>query len=222
MLKALFFDFDGLILDTETPEFESWQAIYREYGQDLPFEQWAQIVGGYGLSQFDPAVHLVERCGGEIDLEAVRARQKSESDALVLRQPVLPGVMDLLRQARQSHLHLAVISSSSHSWVDGHLARLGLADFFDFTLCAEDVPPGRTKPHPDLYLKGLETLALTAQEAVVFEDSLNGVRAARAAGIYTVAVPNPLTRRIGVDGANQMLNSLSELSLAALLVAMGD
>ncbi|MGC8855697.1 MAG: HAD family hydrolase [Anaerolineae bacterium] len=219
MIKALFFDFDGLILDTETPEFEAWQAIYREQGEELPFEQWAQIVGGYGISQFDPAIYLNERCGGGLNLENLRARQKSGSEALLEKQAVLPGVVELLCQAREAHLHLAVISSSHHAWVDGHLARLGLSDFFEFTLCADDVPAGRTKPHPDLYLKGLERLRLAAQEAVVFEDSLNGVRAAKAAGIYTVAVPNEVTRRIGVEGADCLVHSLREFSLSKLILS---
>jgi HAD superfamily hydrolase (TIGR01509 family) len=218
MIKALIFDFDGLILDTETPEFEVWQGIYREHGQELAPETWGQIVGGWGVSQFDAAENLADLVGGGLDVEELRARYKSESDALVLRQPILPGVVDYLDEARRLGLRLAVASSSDHSWVDAHLTRLGLYDHFEAILCSDDVPPGRTKPHPDLFLKAVEALGVSAGQAVVFEDSPNGVRAARAAGIFVVLVPNPMTALLHPDDADLTLNSLANLSLPSLLV----
>ena len=111
---------------------------------------------------------------------------------------------------------LAVASSSSHTWVDSHLSRLGLAEHFNCVVCSEDVTPGRTKPNPDLFLLALDRLEVQKEAAVVFEDSPNGVRAAKSAGIFVVAVPNPLTIRLGVDGADLMVNSLAELSLDEL------
>jgi len=215
--KALLFDFDGLILDTETSEFRVWQAIYREYGQEMLPETWGQVIGGYGLSNFDGAVHLAELVGDGVDVQGLRARFRSESDALILQQPVLPGVVDYLTDARRLGLRLAIASSSPHSWVDVHLARLGLADRFDAIICGDDVPSGRTKPHPDLYLKALDVLCVKAYEAIVFEDSPNGVNAARAAGIFVVLVPNPITQLLKTDGANLNLNSLAQISLQELL-----
>ena len=137
--------------------------------------------------------------------------------AMVLAQPVLPGVTRLIQQARDAGLKLAIASSSPHDWVDTHLARLGLQDRFDHILCSEDVPPGRTKPNPDLYLKALEVLDVPAGQAVVFEDSFNGVKAARAAGIFVVAVPNPVTALLGVDGADLTLKSLEEFDLRGFM-----
>jgi HAD superfamily hydrolase (TIGR01509 family) len=147
----------------------------------------------------------------------LRARFRSESDALILQQPIMPGVVDYLNEARRLGLRLAVASSSPHNWVDTHLARLGLADRFDFTICGDDVPPGRTKPHPDLFLKALDALNIKAGEAIVFEDSPNGVTAARAAGIFVVRVPNPITLLLKTDGANLTLDSLSQIPLPKLL-----
>jgi HAD superfamily hydrolase (TIGR01509 family) len=217
MLKALLFDFDGLILDTETPEFQIWQSIYREHGQELPAERWLQIVGGYGMSDFDAAQHLLQLTDGGVDPNSLRARHRMESDDLTLAQPVLPGVMDLLDQARSASLALAVVSSSPHSWVDLHLSRLKLLDHFSPVICADDVSPGKTKPNPDLYLKVLEVMGLPADEALAFEDSFNGVKAARAAGLFVVAVPNQVTSLLGVDGANLTLKSLTEFHLADFL-----
>jgi HAD superfamily hydrolase (TIGR01509 family) len=217
MIKALLFDFDGLILDTETTEFLVWQSIYREYGQEMLPETWGQVIGGYGISNFDGAVHLVELVGDGANANELRARFRSESDALILQQPVLPGVVDYLTDARRLGLHLAVASSSPHNWVDSHLARLGLADRFDVIICGDDVPPGRTKPHPDLYLKALDAVGVNADEALVFEDSPNGVRAARAAGIFVVLIPNPITILLNPDGANLTLDSLAQISLDEML-----
>jgi len=216
-IKALLFDFDGLILDTETTEFRVWQSIYREYGQEMLPETWGQVIGGYGISDFDGAVHLAELVGDGANVEALRARFRSESDACILEQPVLPGVVDYLDDARRLGLRLAVASSSPHSWVDTHLTRLGLAHRFDVTICGDDVPPGRTKPHPDLFLKALDAVSVKADEAVVFEDSPNGVNAARAAGVFVVRVPNPVTALLNFDGANLTLDSLAQISLQKLL-----
>lgn len=214
MLNALIFDFDGLMLDTETPEVDVWQAIFREHGHELPVDEWAKTIGGYGLSTYDAATHLSQLTG--LDPVPLRARYRRESDLLIHASPILPGVVDLLTEGRTCGLRLAVASSSSHAWVDTHLSRLGLADRFDRILCSEDVAPGRTKPNPDLFLLAVDQLKVQKEAAVVFEDSPNGVRAAKSAGIFVVAVPNPLTIHLGVNGADWTVKSLADVSLDEL------
>jgi HAD superfamily hydrolase (TIGR01509 family) len=215
--KALLFDFDGLILDTETPEYHVWQAIYREHGFELPDDEWGKIVGGYGISRFDAADHLSLLSQGRLDSVFLRDRHRSESHAITITQAVLPGVLDYLQGAKQFGLKLAIASSSPHSWVDTHAGRLGVFDYFDEVICADDVSPGRTKPNPDLFLLALDRLQVRANEAIVFEDSPNGIRAARSAGIFVVAVPNAVTSQLSMENANLTLRSLTDLSLAALL-----
>jgi putative hydrolase of the HAD superfamily len=214
MLKALIFDFDGLILDTETPEVLVWESIYREYGHELPLHEWKKIIGGYGLSTFDAAEHLAQLTQRQLDVSSLRARYRLEADRLIHASPIMPGVVDLIREAKQRGLGLAIASSSPHAWVDDHARRLGLFDQFDKIICAEDVDPGRTKPHPDLFYKALDQLKVHNNEAIVFEDSLNGVHSAKTAGIFVVAVPNPLTARLGVDGSDITLVSLAHFSLS--------
>lgn len=216
MLKALIFDFDGLILDTETPEVEVWQSIYREHGQELPVHEWSKTIGGYGLSNFDAAIHLAELTGP--DSAPLRARYRAESDALIHSKSIQPGVLDLILDARRHGLGLAVASSSPHAWVDAHLTRLNLIQHFDHVICADDVAPGRTKPNPDLFLLALTRLGVRNDAAVVFEDSPNGVRAARSAGIFVVAVPNPLTAQLMFEGESLRVTSLAGLSVDDLLV----
>ena len=213
----MIFDFDGLILDTETPDVHAWKSIYAEYGIEFPIESWGQIIGGTGTSNFDAAVHLQGLLGDPLDLDGLKRRQNHLSHSLVDQEPLMPGVMDYLREAKRLSLRLAIASSSSHAWVDTHARRLGVFDFFDEVICADDVGIGRTKPYPDLFLLALERLNVRADEAIVFEDSPNGVRAAKSAGIFVVAVPNPVTSMLSIENANLTLRSLEDLPLHDLL-----
>ena len=217
MIKALIFDFDGLILDTETPEFSVWQNIYQEHGYELPHDEWGKIVGGDGLSDFDAAKHLSLLAQGRLDSVSLRARHRSETHTLNQQQPILPGVLETILEAKRLGLKLAIASSSPHSWVDTHAKRLGIFDDFDKVITSDEVGIERTKPNPDLFLLALEQLNVRANEAIVFEDSPNGVRAAQSAGIFVVAVPNSVTSLLAIENANLTLNSLADLPLVELL-----
>ena len=107
---------------------------------------------------------------------------------------------------------LAVASSSERDWVDTHLERSGMRRHFGVIRCADDV--SRVKPDPDLYLVAIEVLGVASGEAVAFEDSPNGVRAARAAGLRVVAVPGPMTRDQDFSDAQLCLPSLAGYGLA--------
>ncbi len=216
MLKALIFDFDGLILDTETPEITVWQKIYNEHGFELPVHEWEKTVGGYGISTFDAAEHLTLLSAGKVDSVSARARYRKESNEIIYASSILSGVLDLINEAKSHGLKVAIGSSSEHAWVDTHAQRLGIYDLFDLIICQDDVAVGRTKPHPDIYLKVLEKLNIKNNEAVVFEDSPNGVLAARAAGIFVVAVPNGLTSKLNVSG-DLTVSSLTQVNLQMLL-----
>ena len=215
-VQALIFDFDGLILDTETPDYEVWCSIYREHGFELPREKWGSIIGT-SMSFFDAAEHLSLLLEGRLDALSLRDRHRSESHAMTLAQSVMPGVLDYLQEGKRLGLKLAIASSSEHSWVDTHAKRLGIFDYFDKVICSDEVGVARTKPHPDLFLMALDQLKVRKNEAIVFEDSPNGVRAARAAGIFVVAVPNSVTAQLSIENANLTLTSLRDLPLRELL-----
>ncbi len=214
-IKALIFDFDGLILDTETPEVLVWQSIYKEYGFELPVEEWEKTVGGYGISNFDPAQNLALLSQERLEPASLKARYRLEADAIIHANPIMPGIIELITEAQKSGLKVAIGSSSPHSWVDAHTQRLDIYHLFNHIICQDDVAPGRTKPHPDIYLKALETLQVEKHEAVVFEDSPNGVLASKRAGVFVVAVPNPLTAKMNVQG-DLTVPSLAELTLQDL------
>lgn len=214
-IRALIFDLDGLIVDTETPDYEAWQQVYHEHGADLPLEKWASIVGGTGASDFDPCDYLEQQAARPIDREAIWIQRRKYYVDRIGEQDCLPGVCELLAAARARGLKLAVASSSPENWVSGHLARLGILDWFACIRTADDVE--KTKPDPALYLAALACLEIAPNEAIVFEDSPNGVRAANRAGIFAVAVPNPITRQLDLAHADLKLDTLAGLDLEALL-----
>jgi HAD superfamily hydrolase (TIGR01509 family) len=215
-VKLIVFDFDGLILDTEVPVYDAWQELYGEHGHALPFEQWALCIGT--ADTFDPCADLVQRVGRELDAETLLRRHRARTDALIAAQHVMPGVVQLLDEARAMGLALGVASSSSRRWVEGHLGRLGLLDRFHAIRCAGDVP--RVKPDPALYRAVLDAVGVPASDAVALEDSPNGVLAAKRAGMACVAVPNALTARLDLGAADLRLASLADMSLADLLARL--
>jgi HAD superfamily hydrolase (TIGR01509 family) len=215
VIRGLIFDFDGLILDTEMPVYQSWVSLYRSFNMELPFGEWAGIIGTSSSEHFDPFDRLEAQLGRSLDRTTLAEQRRAEEQMHVMQQPILPGVKDLISEAESRGLKLGVASSSTRSWVEGHLTRLGLVGHFAIILTAEDVP--RTKPDPALFRLALERLGLGAGEAVVLEDSPNGVSAAKAAGIFTVAVPNPLTAQLDLSRADMVVKSLADVSLDALL-----
>lgn len=214
MIRALIFDFDGLILDTEAPALQSWQELYAEHGADFPVDAWAATIGTAG-GVFDPFAYLETQLGRPLDRAALRARRARRKLELTAAQELLPGVLDYLQAARRLGLAVGLASSSGFDWVGGHLERFGLSGHFACIRCAGDV--ARAKPEPDLYLAVLAALGVQPQEAIALEDSPNGVRAAKRAGLVCVAVPNPITGRFPLDHADLRLPSLAALPLEELL-----
>jgi HAD superfamily hydrolase (TIGR01509 family) len=213
MIRAVIFDFDGLILDTEAPIYQSWLEVYRDHGQELPFEQWVQIVGST-QAQFNPQHHLEQRLGRPLPQEVVD-RRIGRRTQLILAQQLLPGVLQLIDSARAAGLKIGLASSSTGDWVSGHLARLGILDRFDCLRCRDDV--AHAKPQPDLYLAVLDCLRMSPSEAIAIEDSPNGVTAAKQAGVKCVAIPNPITARLDLSQADLVIGSLAEVTLQQLL-----
>lgn len=213
LIRAIVFDFDGLILDTEEPVYRSWLEVYQAHGEDLPFERWVQIVGST-TAGFHPQHHLEQRLGRPLPKEVLDRRIDRRTE-MVLAQKVLPGVVRHIEEAKAMGLKLGVASSSTNEWVRGHLARLGILDRFDCMRCRDDV--ASAKPEPDLYIAVLECLGVLASEAIAIEDSPNGVLAAKRAGLRCVAIPNSITTGLDLGQADVQIASLADVTLAELL-----
>ncbi|EGL83229.1 Haloacid dehalogenase domain protein hydrolase [Caldalkalibacillus thermarum TA2.A1] len=126
-----------------------------------------------------------------------------------------PGVLAYLQEAKQLGLKVGLASSSSHQWVMEHLERYNIAHYFDSIHTADTVK--QVKPHPELYEQAVNALGVSADEAVAFEDSLNGLKAAKSAGLYCVIVPNPTTAALPFEGFDLRLQSMEELSLQEVI-----
>ena len=213
MIRALLFDFDGLLVDTETPRYQAWRELYAEHGHEIPLERWREEVGTIGA--FDPLAYLVD-LGAVFDRDSVTERRRRRRDELCAAQELAAGVASYLDEAEQRGLAKAIVTSGAREWVLGHLERLGADARWDLIVTAEG-DRERAKPTPTLYLEALAGLGIEADEAIAFEDSVNGVRAAKAAGVFVVAVPNSVTREFDLSEADLVAESLAELPLDDLL-----
>lgn len=210
MIRALVFDFDGLILDTETSIIDAGELIHRRAG--LPFSrQLAYEAVGRAELHYDQWAAF----GPAADRAALDAELRRVNREMLQQLPVLPGVRDYLQQARDLGLRLGVASNSGRAHVEGNLARLGLLEYFEYVRCIEDVPAG--KPEPHLYLAVLEKFGLAGPEAIALEDSEHGVHAAKRAGLRSVAVPGPSSLNHNFAHADLTLPSLAHCPLPDLL-----
>jgi HAD superfamily hydrolase (TIGR01509 family) len=218
VIKALIFDFDGLIVETEEPIFRAWQRIYREHGQELPLEMWVTIIGT-ASGPFDPIQHLEERVGRLLDRKGFEDLERRYYEEATAMQRLMPGVAEYLRDAHRLRLGVGIASSSRRAWVVEHLKRFAIADAFDAIVCREDV--AHTKPDPQLYLEAVNPLMVMPEEALALEDSSNGIAAAKAAGLRCVAVPTVMTAGLDLSRADMRIPSLGAVPLADLLAQIG-
>ncbi|MEO1856563.1 MAG: HAD family phosphatase [Rubritalea sp.] len=214
--KAVFFDFDGVILDTEWPIYQTWLKLFQSEGQDLPIETYVQCIGS-DFDTWSPEKHLEELTGKNYDWETINPDRQIEIHAALQNPIALPGVRDLFEHLFTEGTPIVVVSSSSHDWVDTWLEKLKLMPMVDLTICKGDAP--RIKPAPDLYLEAVRQIKLPADQCLVIEDSLNGTKAAIEAGCQTCAVPSRLTNCLDFSIADRVLGSLKELLPPARLVS---
>ncbi len=210
--RALVFDFDGTLADTETAVLAAWQETFHDHGVELPLEAWYAVIGTQHTTAAMFAL-LAEHVPG-LDAEALRpvtrARVLKMLETLVPRE----GVLDYLDAAEERGLKLAVASSSSGAWVKPHLERLGIAGRFQAVLTGD---LHAAKPRPDLYLAALTALGVEPAETIAFEDTPHGVTSAKAAGLTCVAVPNAITTTLDFAQADVVLSSFAAKPLEALL-----
>lgn len=220
MIRALVFDFDGVIADTEGPEYRAWQETWAEYGHELTLEEWVQCIGTNDPDGWHPLDELAKRVGPDFDTtEANRRRQARHHPAIHALALPLPGIVELLDAADAAGLSTAIASSSGDDWVPVLLAQLGISERFAHVSIYDGTCPA--KPAPDLYLRACAALGVEPREAVAFEDSPNGIAAAKAAGLWCVAVPHEITSGLDLSRADLVIPTLGGVALDRLLERLG-
>jgi HAD superfamily hydrolase (TIGR01509 family) len=211
-LGAIVFDFDGLIVDTESAGFISWREVYERFGAELNLDHWSHATGYVG--GFDPAAHLEHLLGRRLDWSRLIPAREARNWELTLQAKTLPGIEPLFQTAKERGLPIGVASNSGNGWVEEGLKRLGLRTFVDAVVTRDMVM--NPKPAPDVYLKTVQTLRIEPDRAVALEDSEPGCRAAKQAGMKAVAIPNQFSERQNFRVADLIVRSAEDLDLKSL------
>ncbi|MFA2807029.1 HAD family hydrolase [Bacillus mycoides] len=211
-MKAIIFDFDGLIVDTETIWFHSFRDAVREYGGELPLGEFAKCIGTTDEVLY---AYLKEQLKEKFNEHALKGKVTTLHKEKMKIPKARDGVKEYLEEAKELGLKIALASSSSREWVVRFLEELQIRDYFEVIKMREDVE--KVKPDPALYKVTIEELEIEPSEAVVFEDSLNGLKAAVAAGLKCVVVPNDVTRNLQFENHHLRIESMKEKSLKEVL-----
>ena len=215
MIKGVIFDFDGLIVDTESVWYEAYAEVLAGlYNAELQLTHFAKCIG----TGNDVLIEHFQQLVGEskIDFDNIErlALEKYEEKLTV---PILrKGVKEYLLEAKSLNLKIGLASSSSEKWVKGYLEKLDVLNYFEVINTKDAVK--KIKPDPELYVKTVNDLGLQPVEVIAFEDSLNGLTAAKAAGIYCVIVPNDVTKHLEFTTHDYHLESMEEECLSDIVI----
>ncbi len=207
--KALLFDFDGVILDTEWPIYMTWKNLFKREGFELAPEVYVQCIGS-DFDTWSPEKYLEELSGKTFDWKTENATRQVEIVQALEKTEAMPGVNELIKSLNNKKS--AVVSSSSHNWVDSWLKKLNLTPYFNTVVCRGDAP--RIKPAPDLYLEAARQLEVAPCDCLVIEDSMNGMLSAHEAGMKVIAAPNKLTSVLDFSNADWQVTSLKTSDLS--------
>ncbi|WP_409305979.1 HAD-IA family hydrolase [Peribacillus sp. SCS-155] len=201
------------MIDTETVWYESYRdVILKNHGVFVDLKEYSKCSGTGNAVLIKYFQQITKNA---LDFETIQVlaleRYKEKLQTPILRE----GVLDYLLQAKELDLKIGLASSSSRSWVVDYLEQLQILEFFDILNTRNEVTA--VKPNPELYLKTLYDLTLFPNEAIAFKDSLNGLLAAKSAGIYCVTVPNPVTKHLAFETQDFTINSMREKSLKQII-----
>lgn len=205
---AVLFDFDGILVDTEWAIYQAWLRTFQRHGHELPLSLYTRCIGS-DFDAWSPKVHLEDLTKLGFDWVELDSARQVEIRAELEKEGPIDGVLALLEGIKARGIPQAVVSSSSHSWVDGWLEKLGLRGYFSEVICKGDAR--RIKPAPDLYLAAAQRLGVDPGGCLVIEDSHNGLLAAHAAGMRTWIVPNRVTLGLDFSLAEKVAGGFQEL-----------
>ena len=211
MLKAIFWDNDGVLVDTEEQYFSATRDILTKAGIDLSRDLFIKISLKQGRSAFDLAAE--QGISPEKIIQLRSERNQRYSELLRNKVHVLDGVEDTLSQLHGKIL-MGVVTNSRREHFEIIHTSTGLLHYFDFVLTCEDYK--KSKPDPEPFLTAIKRTGLKREHCIIVEDSERGLDAAKAAGIRCIVVPNNLTRDNNFSGAYRVLDSIHQLPCEVL------
>lgn len=212
---AVIFDFDGIVLDSETPEYESHRRIYERCGVTLTVDEWCGVIGTWSEGHDEQwFTRLCERAAGAPARDEYFAERRRIFEAIVPADP-MRGVRDLLAVLGGAGVPVAIASSAPARWVVGAVERLGIRPLFGAVVTGDEV--ARRKPAPDVYLEAARRLGAHPARSIAIEDSAPGIAAARAAGMKAIAIPHWLTAAHDLSAADLTVAHAGELTLERLV-----
>ena len=207
MIKAIFWDNDGVLVDTEGIFFRANKETLAQAGVTLRWEQFEEI----SLTRGGSVLTLAEKPGTEAFYNLRRIRDARYADLLTREPLVIDGVREVLESLRAKTIH-GIVTSSGHEHFEIIHRRSGLLPYFQFVLTMKDC--AHFKPHPEPYQKALALCGCAPEECLVIEDSPRGLASAVCAGIRAIVIPSQFTRGSAFPGAWRILKSVKELPAA--------
>jgi len=207
--KAVLFDFDGVLVDTEWAIYMAWRDCFAEHGQELPLEIYTRCIGS-DFATWSPKTYLEELTGREFDWDLMDQERQVVIRNELAEEGAMSGAVELLEHLHEQGTALAVVSSSSHQWVDGWLEKLDMARYFQHVVCRGDAP--RIKPAPDLWIEALRLLGLDGSESLAIEDSRTGLISAKAAGLTVWIATNRVTSVLRFAEADRCFVDFAEMA----------
>ncbi|MBN1601865.1 MAG: HAD family phosphatase [Chitinispirillaceae bacterium] len=212
-LDAVVFDFDGVVIDTETARYEVWKKIFEEYGQVLPREIWVKSIG---RSEYvvNPCDLLRGITGRDIDVDQLWLYQKKMEDRYIAGKPLTAGLVERLNEVKAAGARIAIASSASRRYVEKHLKDRDIFGYFDTLVCRDDVI--KHKPDPEPYRNAVESLGAELSFSLAVEDSPAGIESAVSAGLFCVAIAGNMTREMNLSRAHCIVDSLDDITFTSI------
>ncbi|MFH0832450.1 MAG: HAD family phosphatase [Candidatus Aenigmatarchaeota archaeon] len=211
MIKAAIFDMDGLLIDSEPMHFAAWKSVYENHGLTLTEDEYPQFVG---TGDITVGIYAASRFKLAINPENLVEEKKRIYLDLIKGIKFVEGAVPLIKSFRSNKIKTAIATSYWRNIIDSIMKPNGYGELFDLVVCGDDVK--EVKPSPEIYILAAKKLAVEPRECIALEDSRSGVLAAKAAGIFCVAIPNMYSKHQNLP-ADMIRKSLKEVKLEEIL-----
>ena len=208
---AIIFDFDGTLIDTESPDFRGCELLFAEHGLTLDVKIWAEKIVGHTTGYDDLFASILTTSQNGLTADSLRKRLKELWATTFTQVELMPGVDRLIPQLSNAGFPLAIATASDKAWVNRWLGQHSLLSYFHAIATRDDVE--HNKPAPDVYLFAASQLGVKPERCLVFEDSVAGMQSAKAAGMTVIAVPSPVTKSLNFSRADGLVDGLTQVTI---------